>query len=218
MIADAMGDEDDVTLLDAWKAGDKAAGSRLFRRHLPAMHRFFSTKVEPDAIEELVQDTFLACLRSRDRFRGDSSFRTFLFGIARLELLAHWRNRRHREIPTDFDEISVAALSTSVGTRLVRREGRLRMLDALRELPLEQQVLLELTYWEQLDGAALAAIFDVEPATIRSRLFRAREALRARLEQLDAIGGRAADDVDGWARALRDESVARAAVAEPTKR
>ena len=209
MIAGSMADDDDVALLDAWKAGDKAAGSRLFRRHLPSMHRFFSTKAEPEAIEELVQDTFLACLRNRDRFRGDSSFRTFLFGIARLELLAHWRRRNRREVPTDFDEISVAALSTSVGTKLVRREGRLRMLDALRELPLEQQLLLELTYWEELDGAALASIFDVEAATIRSRLFRAREALRGRLEQMDSIGVRAGDDVDAWARALRDEGAAR---------
>ena len=211
-----MADEDDVSLLDAWKSGDKAAGSRLFRRHLASVHRFFSTKAEPEAIEELVQETFLACLRNRDRFRGDSSFRTFLFGIARVELLAHWRKRSRREVATDFDEISVAALSTSVGTRLVRHEGRQRMLDALRELPLEQQLLLELTYWEELDGAALATIFEVEPATIRSRLFRAREALRVRLQQLDSIGARTVD-VEAWARAVRDEVAAPPAASDPSE-
>ncbi len=202
-----MTDEADLTLLDRWRAGDNQAGTQLFRRHLAAIHRFFSTKAEPDAVDELVQDTFLACLRKRDNFRGDSSFRTFLFGIARLELFAHWRGKRTREVPVDFDEISVAALTTSVGTKLDRREGHARMLDALRQLPVEQQLLLELAYWEKLDGTELAVIFAVEPATIRSRLFRAREALRATLSSDPSLPASAptSDDFDAWARALHDE-------------
>ena len=201
-----MEDEDDLALLDRWRAGDKGAGTRLFRRHLEAVHRFFATKAAADAVDELVQETFLACLRKRDQFRGDSSFRTFLFGIARFELYSHWRQRRNVEIPVDFDEVSVTSLSTSVGTKLARHEGRVRMLDALRALPLEQLLLLELAYWEKLDGAELAAVFEVEPATIRSRLFRARDALRALIErgEEDGLIASATDDFDAWIRAVRD--------------
>ena len=79
------------------------------------------------------------------------------------------------------------------------------MLDALRELPLEQQLLLELHYWEELEGEQLAEVFEIEPATTRSRLFRARHALRQRLEQggEPAAGGPVDERLDAWARSLR---------------
>jgi len=194
---------EDLELLDRWCAGDKEAGGRLFRRHYRAIYRFFETKVEKD-IDEPVQETFLACVRKRDQFRRESSFRTFLFAIARLVLHEHWRRKRSRETAIDFDEISVASLSTSIGTRLAQRQDRERLLAALRELPVDQQLLLELHYWEQLEGTELATIFNVEPATIRSRLFRAREALRGRVQFNEQRAGKAVTDADfdRWARGL----------------
>jgi RNA polymerase sigma-70 factor (ECF subfamily) len=200
-------DIEDLSLLDRWCAGDKQAGTQLFRRHYRAIYRFFERKVDRD-VEEAVQETFLVCVRKRDQFRRESSFATFLFAIARLVLHEHWRRLRRRDTPIDFDEISIASLSTSAGTRLARREDRGRMYDALRELALDQQLLLELHYWENLDGAALAAVFEVAPATIRSRLFRAREALRARLqgsEDRDGGGAGTIADFDAWARALHPD-------------
>jgi RNA polymerase sigma-70 factor (ECF subfamily) len=207
---------DDLVLLDRWCGGDRDAGTRLFRRHYGAIYRFLSRKVDSD-LDELVQETFLALVRKRDQFRRDSSFRTFLFAIARLSLHEHWRRMRRRDATIDFDEISLASLSTSMASRLAHREDRTRLLDALRELPLDQQLLLELHYWEKLEGADLAAVFHVEPATIRSRMFRAREALRDRIrqsenersardeqdarDQRDQAPGDA--DFDAWARGLR---------------
>jgi RNA polymerase sigma factor (sigma-70 family) len=202
-----MSNEDpgDLVLLDRWCAGDNDAGTRLFRRHLPAVYRFFATKVEREDVDEPVQETFLVCVRKRDQFRRESSFRTFLFAIARLVLHEHWRRHRGQAIPVDFDEISVASLSTSVGTRIARREEQSRLLEAMRELPLDQQLLLELYYWEKLEGDELAPVFNVEPATIRGRLFRAREALRARIQLSERRGEHVTEDADfdAWARALR---------------
>jgi RNA polymerase sigma factor (sigma-70 family) len=193
----------DLELLDRWCDGDKDAGGQLFRRHYPAVYRFFETKVEKD-VDEPVQETFLACVRKRDQFRRESSFRTFLFAIARLVLHEHWRRKRSQEPAIDFNEISVASLTTSIGSRIAQREERARLLAALRELPLDQQLLLELHYWEQLEGAELATIFNVEPATIRSRLFRAREALRGRVRSSAQHPEDAANDADfdAWARGL----------------
>lgn len=191
--------EDDFALLDRWSSGDSAAGNALFKKHFTAVYRFFEHKADGD-IDELVQDTFLACVRGRSTFRRQSTFRTYLFAIARHSLYAYWRKRRKGAV--DVDEVSIASLSTSVGSRLARRQDRARLLTALRELPMEQQLLLELHYWEGLDGERIAEVFDVEPATTRSRLFRARAALR---ERLSAEGGAApADaDLDAWARELQ---------------
>jgi hypothetical protein len=63
----------DAELLEAWGAGDKAAGEALFDRHFEAIYRFFQNKVGPGVIDDLVQQTFLGCVEAPDRFRGDSS-------------------------------------------------------------------------------------------------------------------------------------------------
>jgi len=198
-----MGD-DELELLDRWCAGDAGAGNILFTRHFPTVYRFFEHKVDGE-LDELVQETFFECLRSRDRFRRQSSFRTYLLAIARYTLFGYWR-RRSRQIPTvQFDEISVSSLSTSVGTRMARREDQARLLHALRQLPLEQQILLELHYWEGLGAEHLVEVFDIEPATVRSRLFRARQALRERLAESAGSEDLSDSDLDAWARKLRPE-------------
>jgi RNA polymerase sigma factor (sigma-70 family) len=200
-------DEDDLALLHRWCAGDEAAGNALFKRHFESVFRFFEHKVDSEA-DELVQETFLACLRDRDQFRRQSSFRTYLFAIARHLLYAYWRKRSTRPASLDFDEVTIASLSTSAGSRLAGGEDRGRLLTALGELPVEQQLLLELHYWEELDRDQLAEVFDVAQATTRSRLFRARQALRERLADAagDPARARTDDALDDWARSLRAEA------------
>jgi RNA polymerase sigma factor (sigma-70 family) len=201
MRAMADDEDEDMALLDRWCAGDRIAGNTLFKRHFESLYRFLAHKVEGD-IDDLVQDTFVACLHGRDRFRRQSTFRTYLFAIARHTLYAYWRRRVSHRSEIDFEEISIASLSTSAGSRLARREDRDLLLLALRELPLDQQILLEMYYWEEFDRDQLANIFDVNTATIGSRLFRARQALRERLEATERRPVEVGDDLDAWARSL----------------
>jgi len=200
---------DDLTLLDQWCAGDRAAGSELFRRHFEAVYRFFEHKTDGE-LDDLVQDTFLACTRGRETFLRKSSFRTYLFSIARHMLFAYWRRRTSHPQTVDLAELSVASLSTSVGTRFSQRQDRAALLASLRGLPIDQQILLEMYYWEELDRDELAEVFDVEPSTIGTRLFRARDALHRSLGAppgLDAgpaagIDRERTGDLDRWARDL----------------
>lgn len=170
---------DDLALLAAWRSGDKAAGEQLFARHFDSLCAFFVTKCA-DA-DELVQRTLLACVGARDQFRAQSSFRTYLFAIARNELHQYLRRTRRDRERLDFDTTSVAQLVTTPATRLARRAEQQRMVEALRQLSVEQQTLLELYYWEDLDVAALAEVFDLTPNAIRVRLHRARQELRDKL-------------------------------------
>lgn len=171
----------DLQLLDRWRAGDAASGEALFARHFDPLCGFFGTKCPGDA-DELVQRTFLACLRAKDQFRKESSFRTYLFTVARHELYHHLRQRRRDSERLDFAITSVAELVTTPATRLARDAERRRMVEALRSLPVDQQTLLELHYWQELDSEALAEVFETSPGTIRVRLHRARRALRERLD------------------------------------
>jgi RNA polymerase sigma factor (sigma-70 family) len=171
----------DLELLERWQCGDKAAGEALVVRHFDSLCRFFTTKCGADA-DELVQRTLLACVAAKHQFRKQSSFRTYLFTVARHELYHHLRKRRIDGDRLDFSVTSVAELVTTPATRLARDAERRQLVEILRTLPLDQQTLLELHYWEELDVAAIAEIFDVTANAIRVRLHRARQALRQRLE------------------------------------
>ena len=186
----------DRDVLDRWRGGDQAAGRELFSRYFDPLFRFFANKCEePD---ELIQTTFLAIVKSRDQFAGRSSFRTYLFAIARNELYRYIRELKRSDL-FDPDLSSIAELATSAGSRLARNVDHQSLFAALRTLPIEQQTLVELHYWEDLDALALGEIFDSPPPTIRVRLSRAREALR---EAMAAAGGamRSDDELEQWAR------------------
>ncbi len=190
----------DLALLDAWRGGDRDAGSRLFDAHLESVSRFFRNKVD-GSCEDLVQETFLACIESRDRFAGRSSFRTYLFSIARHVLFGHYRRDRTWKI--DALTTSVTQLGCSAGSVLARTEERALLLRALRHLPLDFQVTLELAYWEGLEGSALAEVLDVSPHTVRSRISRAKSMLRHKITELadkPALGVSTIAHLERWAQ------------------
>jgi RNA polymerase sigma factor (sigma-70 family) len=171
--------DDDLSLLERWRTGDARAGEDLFNRHFNDIYRFFQYKV-PDEADDLAQRTFTACIASRERFRGQASFRTYLFAIARNQLYTFLRSvPRYQGV--DFAVTSIADIVTSLSSRVGRAREVEQLRAVLRELPAEQQLLLELHYWHDLDAPALAEIFEVPSGTIRVRLNRARKALRERL-------------------------------------
>ena len=198
---------EDHVLIDRWRTGDTAAGQALFERYFVMIYRFFSTKCEPEA-EELTQATFLAAVRARDQFRKDASFKTYLFTIARNELHHLLRTKARKLDKLDFELSSIADLVSSVGTRLDRSAEHRQIVDALHRLPVDQQTLLELHYWEELDISGLAAVFEVSAQTMRARLYRARKALRELLVPFaPAEALRDDDTLDHWMQ--RQETLAR---------
>lgn len=195
----------DFQLLEAWRAGDRAAGTELFNRHFNGLYRFFRNKVGDDA-DDLVQQTFLAVVKARDRFRGDSSFRTYLFTAARSKLYNHFSRKR----PDQKDRLGVTSvidLGVSMHRMMVKSEEQRLLLEGLRALPLDLQVALELHYFEGMRGPALAEVLEIPEGTVRSRLRRGRERLRDELERLSASSERAATtmtNLDGWAAQIRE--------------
>ncbi len=177
----------DVELLEAWRAGDKQAGSELFSRHFDTLYAFFRNKTF-EGVDDLVQRTFLACIEGRDRFRGDASFRAYMLGAARRILyraIDEWRRDGKR---VDVGVSSLHDVRTSPSQVVARRGEHRLVLEALRRVPIEQQVALELYYLQGYRGPELATILDVPQATVRSRLSRGLDNLRARVRELQAGG------------------------------
>ncbi|MEM7155386.1 MAG: sigma-70 family RNA polymerase sigma factor [Myxococcota bacterium] len=198
---------EDTELLAAWRGGDRAAGGELFDRHYPSIRRFFRSKVGDD-YEELVQTTFSRCVEGQHRFRGDGKFRSYLFSIAANLLREHLR-RAYSGPSFDAEQSSIADLklpgpSTAVGAR---REYKI-LLEALRRLPVNDQIVLELFYWEQMTSSAIAAVLDVPHGTARSRLRIAKERLRGHVDELARTPRELESTVGGlerWAAGLRDQ-------------
>jgi RNA polymerase sigma-70 factor (ECF subfamily) len=196
----------DFELLDAWREGDRSAGSELFGRYFGPVYGFFRSKLE-HAAEDLTQQTFLNCVEARDDFRGAGSFRTYLFVVARNVLFGHLRRRANRDVDLDFEVTSIADLDASPSTMLGFREDHKLLVHALRRLPVDLQVALELYYVQRMRAPALATILGIPPGTVRSRIRRAIEQLRLGMCDLAASPQRirtTLTDLNRWAAELRD--------------
>jgi RNA polymerase sigma factor (sigma-70 family) len=200
---------DDFALLAAWRDGDASAGAALVRRHTPSLHRFFASKA-PDAVEDLVQATFMACVESRDRFRHGSAFRTFVLAIGRKILLKHYRKRMRHAKAMAIEGVSAETIAPSPSLGAALREEVRVLLGALRRIPIDHQTAIELFYWEGLSVDEVAEVLEVAPGTIKSRLSRAREALRQ--EILAGVGPppllcSTAEELERWAHELRHTAI-----------
>ncbi|MCH9688336.1 MAG: sigma-70 family RNA polymerase sigma factor [Deltaproteobacteria bacterium] len=200
-----MAGSPDFTLLAAWRDGDDDAGQRLLRRHFTRLYLFFSNKVAGD-VSDLVQQTMLGCVEGRDRVKEDGSFKAFLLGVARHRLYDHYR-ARCRDPLQPIGETPMAKLGPSATSLVARRQNQRQLLAALRGIPLELQIVLELHYWEELSTADLAQVLGVPQGTVKSRLRRAREALAASLAAISdgAVQDTTDYDLERWARSIREE-------------
>ena len=197
---------DDLQLLRAWKAGDEAAGRTLVQRHMRALDSFVRSIV-PTEVEDLIQRTWLAALQSVDRFRAEGTFRAFVFGVARHQILDHFRRSRRDRERFDPSVSSVEDLSPSPSQLAAARREHQLLLQGLRQLPLDDQIIIELTYWEGLTSAELSVALDIPANTVRSRLVRARRSLGVTLQRIadsPSVLESTTSDLAGWATSLRE--------------
>lgn len=176
----------------------------MFDRHFGALYRFFSNKAG-DAADDLIQHTFLACLEGRARWRGEGSFKAFLFSIARHKLYDHLRAKGRRADAFDPSSQTLADLDPSPSQIVANRRMLRHLLEALRRLPVELQVAVELYYWESMSGAELAEALGVPEGTVRTRLRLARSRLLGELDALAREGNLQTTeaDLERWAKELR---------------
>lgn len=160
--------------MEACRNGSTDAASELFGRYQPAVWGFFRRRVWDRArAEDLTQETFVALLKSAPRYEVRAPFRSFLFGIA-YNLLKEERRRPHAFDGSDALP-GLAADSPDLDAVMHVRQA----IDALD--PIDRDVLL-LREFETLSYTEIAATLDVPINTVRSRLFRARMAVREKLE------------------------------------
>ncbi len=178
-------DADLVALIERARTGDGRAFEDLARREERALYRHAARIVGPGAdAEDVVQDAFLSAWRSIRSFEG-TSFRAWLFRIVTNRALDRIRSRKRRaELPlepAEDDEVTWAE-PASAGPELVdfaaSREALAIVEEALRHVPEEQRAALLLRDVEGFAYEEIALMTGAEIGTVKSRIHRARVAVR----------------------------------------
>jgi len=184
----------DADLLARARGGDSAALETLVTRYQPVVYRFGLRMCgDADAAGDVLQDTLLSLARSVTTFRGESSLSTWLYTVARRACLKKRRRRalepaRQESLQalTDGDLETLAAAGPDPEQALSGRETRAALDAALATLKSADREVLVLRDVEGLTAPEVAGVLGVGVAAVKSRLHRARLAMRERLEP--AIG------------------------------
>jgi RNA polymerase sigma-70 factor (ECF subfamily) len=180
----------DECLLARFRAGDRSALDELFRRYRSLAYRvaFRLLGHEADALDA-VQDGFIKALTHLDGFQGRSTFKTWLLRVVSNAALDLGRQRGRREtlsldVPRGSDaEAELPVLIEEPGRGLERADLR-RLLDqALATLPAAQRQTFVLHAEAEMSYREVAAAMGISIGTVMSRLFYARQKLRAYLAQ-----------------------------------
>jgi RNA polymerase sigma-70 factor, ECF subfamily len=174
-----------AALIERARSGDPRAFDDLARREERALYRHAARIVGPGAdAEDVVQDAFLSAWRSIRSFEG-TSFRAWLFRIVTNRALDRVRSRKRRaELPlepADDEEVTWAepvAPGPELADIAASREALAVVEEALRDIPEDQRAALLLRDVEGFAYEEIAVMTSVEIGTVKSRIYRARVAVR----------------------------------------
>lgn len=156
----------------------------LVQAHGARLHRFIIKNIghSSDA-EDLAQQAFLEAVRSYETFKGQSELSTWLYGIAMNLVRNHLSRAPHRryDIGSDEELAEVAADAPTPAHALEQTQHMRHLQDALAELPEAMREILLMVGVDELSYEDAAALLTVPVGTVRSRLSRARSALRLKL-------------------------------------
>jgi RNA polymerase sigma-70 factor (ECF subfamily) len=181
----AVAELSDEALLAACGVGETAALAALFDRYRSHVRRFISRLAGSDArdLDDLVQTTFLEIYRAARKFRGASTVRSWVFGIAVNVVRQHARGERRRKDAMQRLVSVPAATVRHADESTLGRQQLERLARALEELPDEQRVAFVMCDLEEIPGTEAAKTLGVRAGTLWRRLHQARMALRAAVKE-----------------------------------
>lgn len=183
----------DQILVARVQAGDRGAFDLLVLRYQHRIVKLVGRYVrEPADALDVAQDAFIKAYRALPNFRGDSAFYTWMYRIAINTAKNHLvsQARRISESAVDVDEASLFDANTALRDnatpeRLAMRDQvHAAVLEALEELPEDLRVAITLRELEGMSYEDIAVAMDCPIGTVRSRIFRARDAINQRVEPL----------------------------------
>ena len=178
----------DERLVREVAGGDDRALTELIRRYEHRLAEFIRWSLEDGAemTEDVLQEVFLQVHRSAVRFAGQSSFKTWLYALARN--VCRHEMRKLRRQPVWSAESAEALRDVPANTlgpldAMTREEVRRIVREAVESLPPSHRLVMMLRDWEDLSYAEIAVVLDLPVGTVRSRLHNARALLSEKLDE-----------------------------------
>ena len=168
---------DDPQLISRIAEGDRLAMQVLFNRHRLRAFRFILRFVRDEAAaEDVLAEVFLDVWRRAGTFEGRSSVSTWLLSIARFKALSQARQRA--DAPYDEDAASeIADESDDPEIEIAKRDKSAALRRCLEKLSVEHREIVDLVYYHEKSVEEVAQIVGVPAATVKTRLFYARQKL-----------------------------------------
>ena len=189
--AEPLAEEAISELVERARAGDAGARRTLYTQYVDRVFRTVRAMLQSDAdAEDVTQDALLTVLTSLDRYapRPDARFAAWVMTIAVNTVRRRFRRRRP-ELTATGDLPETPDSADDPADALDRARQRRALLIALGELPERERAIVSLRYGAELNATEIAAAVNIEPATIRKILERARTRLGARVEALMSPDG-----------------------------
>ena len=184
-----MSDQSDKQLVERVQRGDKRAFDVLTLKYQHKIVGLVSRYLnDADEVMDVTQEAFIKAYRALPRFRGDSAFYTWLYRIAINTAKNHLVSRSRRPPDTDIDvdgefQGDSVVLRDVGGPENAMARDQLEgvIFSAIEELPEELKVAVALREFEGLSYEEIAEVMECPVGTVRSRIFRAREAIEKRI-------------------------------------
>ncbi|KAA9133280.1 RNA polymerase sigma factor RpoE [Marinihelvus fidelis] len=183
----------DQLLVERVQKGDKTAFDLLIRKYQHRIVSLVSRYVSDGAeAQDVAQEAFIKAYRAIGKFRGDSAFYTWLYRIA-INTAKNWLVARNRRPPAsdidanDAEQYDMDSRLKERGTpenELMREEIERTVYDAIAELPEDLRTAIILREIEGMSYDEIATTMECPIGTVRSRIFRAREAIDEKLKPL----------------------------------
>lgn len=173
----------DDEIIDAMRDGNSDAANTLARRYHDELNAFYRKRLPLELADELTQTTLTETVAKIHRFRGDSSFRHYVFSIARRVMAEHHRKLRRQVATEPAPSSDPPGEQTSPSERFVRAERRALLHRAIARLDDHYRVVIRL-HVAGVSNREIAVRLGIHYNTVRSRLSRAQAALRALLAPL----------------------------------
>jgi RNA polymerase sigma-70 factor (ECF subfamily) len=183
----------DLALIKRVQKGDKAAFDVLVLKYQNRIIQLVNRYIrDPDEAMDVAQEAFIKAYRALDRFRGDSAFYTWMYRIAINTAKNHLVASGRRPPTGDIDAQDAEQYDGAAGLReydtpehlVLRDEIQATIAQAIDELPEDLKTAITLRELEGMSYEEIAQTMECPIGTVRSRIFRARDAIGAKLQPL----------------------------------
>ncbi|MDP4252099.1 MAG: RNA polymerase sigma-70 factor [Bacteroidota bacterium] len=180
--------DNELLLLQGVASGNKQAFEQLYRQYEGGLEKYvlFITNSK-EVTEEIIQDVFLSIWQKREKMPGLSSFRGYLYHIARNRVISYLRSIKTRYKIVELDESSPLSVQSETDHRLLYNQYYKMALDAVDALPEQKKKIFRLSLEENLTLDEMARRLGISKSTVKQHLYGASAAIRNYLKKYGNI-------------------------------